>query len=76
MKVKLIPEWKKALSMLTVQSNLICGSIIGAYGMMYDQLKESVPAPLMTKIVIGMFVVNIALRLIDQGIRSSNETDA
>lgn len=68
MKIKLVRNWRKALKMLSVQANVLCGSMVAAYGAMFDQMKGVLDPALMTKIVVGMFVVNIVLRLVDQGL--------
>lgn len=76
MNIKLIEGWTKAYKMLSVQGNIIGGTIASTYVMMYDQLKEHVAPTTMGKIVVGMFVLNILLRLIDQGIASKGSSDA
>lgn len=70
MKIKLVKNWQKALKMLSVQANVLCGSLVATYSLMYDQLKDSVDPATMSKIVVGMFVANIVLRLVDQGLGS------
>lgn len=74
MKLKLVSNWRKALKMLSVQANVLCGATVSAYAAMYPQLKETLPPEAMAWIVGGMFFVNILLRLIDQGLEDGDET--
>ena len=62
----LIEDWRKAYKYLSVQANGIGLAIAGAYGAMYDQLKETFPPQWMAAVTGAVFAVGIICRVISQ----------
>lgn len=76
MKIKLVPEWRRALRMFSVQLNILGGSAGAIYATMYDQLKETVSPKVVMWITIAVFVLSVLARLIDQDLKMMEEDDA
>lgn len=64
--MKLIEEWKECWKWFSVQANVIGGSISVGYAAMYEQLKDTIPAPYMAGITAAVFVLGIVGRLANQ----------
>lgn len=62
----LIEDWRKAYKFLSVQANIIGGAMSTTYGMMYEQLKETIPPQYMAMITGAVFAAGIVLRVISQ----------
>lgn len=76
MKVKLVPEWRRALRMFSVQMNLLGTGLSTVYATMYDKLKESVTPKVVMYITITVFVLSVLARLIDQDLKALEEDNA
>lgn len=64
--MKLIEEWRSCWKYLSVQANTIGVAVASTYGLMYDQLKETLPPHVMSGVVAGVFVMGIIGRLVSQ----------
>jgi hypothetical protein len=65
--VRLIPNWKRAHRMLSVQLTTINAGIVGGWQILPPEWKAVIPQPLMLKAAVVLFVLTILARLIDQG---------
>lgn len=64
--MELIPDWKKAAKFFSVQANALGAAMASTYGLMYPQLRESIPPQWMAGITAAVFVVGIVCRVISQ----------
>lgn len=64
--MELIPDWKKAAKFFSVQANAIGAALASTYGLMYPQLRESIPPQWMAGITAAVFVAGILCRVISQ----------
>lgn len=64
--MKLIPEWRKAWRMFSVQAQAIGVALCATYVQMYDQLKETFPPAWMAGLTAAIFAVGILGRVIKQ----------
>lgn len=64
--MKLVDEWKSCWKWLSVQANTLGIAITSTYGLMYDQLKDTLPPKWMTVAVVAVFLLGIGGRLISQ----------
>lgn len=64
--MKLIPEWRKAWRMFSVQSMAVAAAIQGAWPMVPDDLKANLPQALVNWVSVALLVLGIAGRLVDQ----------
>ena len=62
----LIPEWRNALKLFSVQANVIGAALATTYASMYDKLKADVPPQYMAALTVGVFVAGIVCRVISQ----------
>jgi hypothetical protein len=73
MKLKLIPEWRKALHMFSIQLNLIGTTMSSVYAAMYDKLSATVTPKTMACLTIGVFVASALARLIEQELKEDSD---
>jgi len=64
--MKLIPNWRQAWRMFSVQAQGLALSILGAWQVMPEDLKAHLPGGLVYWLAMGLMVLGIAGRLIDQ----------
>ena len=64
--MKLIPEAKKAWRMFSVQAQAVALAVLGAWQVMPEDLKTNLPQSLVYWLSMGLMVLGIAGRLIDQ----------
>lgn len=71
--MKLIPEWRKAVKFFSVQANIIGAALASTYGLMYPQLRESIPPQWMAGVTAVVFVAGIICRIISQQPKDSDD---
>jgi hypothetical protein len=71
--MKLVEEWGSCWKWLSVQANTVGIAITSTYGLMYDELKDTLPPKWMTIAVIVVFALGIAGRLISQPANDDNK---
>ena len=64
--MKLIPEAKRAWRMFSVQAQAVALAVLGAWQVMPEDLKTNLPQSLVYWLSMGLMVLGIAGRLIDQ----------
>lgn len=72
--MNLIPEWRSALKLFSVQANVIGAALATTYASMYDQLKADVPPQYMFMLTAGVFVAGIVCRVISQQPKEDDAT--
>lgn len=72
--MNLIPEWRSALKLFSVQANVIGAAIAGTYATMYEQLKADLPPQYMFAVTAGVFIVGIVCRVISQQPKEDDAT--
>lgn len=72
--MNLIPEWRKALKLFSVQANAIGAAMGATYLSMYDKLKADLPPKYMIAVTVGVFVAGIVCRVISQQPKEENAT--
>lgn len=68
MKIRLVPNWRSALKMVSVQCGILGATLSTTYVSMYDHLKDNVSPTTMATITGVVFGLSVAGRLIDQGL--------
>lgn len=63
----LIHNWKKCWKLFSVQAMTIGLAISSTYGMMYEQLKDTIPPSCMAIITACVFLIGIFARIKKQG---------
>ena len=69
--MNLIPEWKKAHRMLSVQAMALATAIQGIWPTIPVDLKSTLPSNLVHWVSIALLVAGIFGRLVDQGHKDS-----
>lgn len=64
--MKLIPEWRRAWRMFSVNAMFVALALQGAWAAMPDDLKGNLPAWLLQGITMALLVLGIAGRLVHQ----------
>lgn len=64
--MKLIPEWRRAWRMFSVQAQAIGVALCASYVQMYDQLKETIPPAWMAGLTACIFAIGIVGRVVKQ----------
>ena len=64
--MKLIPNWRKAWRMFSVQAQAGSVAVLGTWQALPDDLRGKVPEPVVLGIVGALLVLGIIGRLIDQ----------
>ena len=72
----LIPEWRSAIKLFSVQANVIGAALATTYATMYDNLKADMPPQYMFALTAGVFVAGIVCRVISQQPKDENDTPA
>lgn len=66
MKPKLIPQWRRALRMFSVQAMVLAGAIQGAWAVLPVEMKAAVSDDWMRYITIALMVAGVVGRLVVQ----------
>lgn len=66
--MKLIPDWKSAWKMFSVQANIIGASIIGAYMALPEEFKSQIPSKAVLVAAGTVFVLGLIGRVVDQNL--------
>lgn len=66
--MKLIPDWKSAWKMLSVQANIVGASIIGAYMYLPEKFQAQIPATAILIAAGTVFVLGLIGRVVDQNL--------
>lgn len=64
--MNLIPNWRRAWRMFSVQSMALAAAIQGTWPLLPDDLKATLPTTLVHWVSVGLLLAGIAGRLIDQ----------
>ena len=72
--MELIPEWRSAIKLFSVQANVIGAAMATTYASMYDQLKADFPPQYMFALTAAVFVAGIVCRVISQQPKAPDET--
>jgi len=64
--MKLIPNWKKAWRMISVQAMTLAGSIQGAWLFIPEDMKASISPSIVQGATVALLVLGIAGRMVDQ----------
>lgn len=73
--MKLIPEWRKAWRMVSVQAMTLAATIQTAWVAMPPDLISQVPPAVVQGVTLSLLVLGIVGRLVKQDKVSGNETD-
>lgn len=66
MKIHLIPNWRRAWRMFSVQAQALAFAVLGGWQAMPDDLRAVVPASAVFGLAMVLLVAGIVGRLIDQ----------
>jgi hypothetical protein len=66
MKPRLIPNWKRAWRMFSVQAQAGALAVLGAWQAVPEDLKAAIPAPYVYGLAMALLVLGIVGRLVDQ----------
>lgn len=66
LRVRLIPNWRKAWRMFSVLAQAVTLALLGAWQIMPEDLKAHLPPSLVYWLAMGLMVAGIAGRLIQQ----------
>lgn len=64
--MKLIPNWRKGYKMLSVQAMSLSTAILGTWALLPDDLKAVLPTQVVIWVSVGLLVVGILGRFVDQ----------
>lgn len=68
--LKLIPEWRKAPRMLSMQAMSAATALLGAWQAVPEELREHVPTTVLVWLVLALLVLGMVGRLLWQpGVR-------
>lgn len=66
MKPRLIPQWRRAHRMFSVQAMVLASAIQGAWALMPDDLKAALPPQLVPIVSVALLLAGVAGRLVVQ----------
>ena len=66
MKIHMIPNWRRAWRMFSVQAQALALAILGAWQVMPEDLKTAIPPGAVFWCAMGLLVAGIIGRLVDQ----------
>lgn len=73
--MKLIPEWRRAWRMFSVQAQAIGVALCATYVQMYDQLKDTFPPIWMASLTACIFSIGLIGRVFKQkSVSGDNDT--
>jgi len=64
--MKLIPQWKRAFRMFSVQAMVLAGAIQAAWVALPADMMDAIPDPWVRGITIAFLVLGVIGRLVDQ----------
>ena len=64
--MKIIPNWRDALRMYSIQAQALNFAIIGAWQALPDDLQDALPGSVVLGVAMGLLVLGIVGRLIQQ----------
>ena len=64
--MKLIPNWRKAWRMLSVQANTINVAVLAGWSSLPDRMQDAIPVYVIVGLAIGLLVLGTIGRLIAQ----------
>lgn len=64
--MNLIPEWRKALRMFSVQAMLVAGAIQGAWVALPAEMQATIPDDWLRGVTVALMVLGVAGRLVVQ----------
>lgn len=64
--MKLVQNWKQSWRWFSVQSMVVAGSIQGAWSVIPDGMRSSIPANVVQAVTIALLVLGVVGRLVDQ----------
>jgi len=73
--MKLIDEAKHWYKMFSVQANLLAGAVVGAYQMLPDDFKHTIPQQWMLGAAMALVALGTVGRFVDQGLSDKDKTD-
>lgn len=62
----LIPEWRKAWRMFSVQSMALSTALLATWAVLPDDMRASIPSDIVTTIAIIVLVLGMIGRVVDQ----------
>lgn len=65
-KPRLIPNWKRAWRMFSVQAQALAVAVLGGWQALPDDLRASIPPWAVVTLATGLLLAGIVGRLIDQ----------
>lgn len=65
-KPRLIPQWRRAWRMFSIQAMTLAAAIQGAWPTIPDDMKATLPPTLVHWVSLALLVAGIAGRLVDQ----------
>lgn len=74
--MKLIPQWRRAWRMFSVQAMTLAGAVQAAWALMPEDLKAQLPAGLVPVVSIVLLVAGIAGRMVQQPKVTSSHASA
>lgn len=72
--MKLIPEWRKAWRMVSMQAMTLAGAIQGAWLYLPDDLRSAVDPKLMHGVTLALLALGVVGRIVKQDKVSGNAT--
>lgn len=66
-KLKLVPDWRKALGWLSVQIPLLNVAFISVWAQLPPKFQDALPAQYVLVIAVALIFVGVLGRMIDQG---------
>lgn len=66
-KLKLVPNWRKALGWLSVQVPLLNVTFISVWAQLPPKFQDALPAQYVLVIAVALIFVGVLGRMIDQG---------
>lgn len=64
--MKLVPEWRRAWRMFSIQAMVLAGAIQAAWAALPPEMMQSIPDPWMRGITLTLLALGIIGRLVDQ----------
>lgn len=65
-KIQLVADWRSARKWLSVKCMALAGALQGAWMYVPDEMKTSVPPGLVGKVTLGLLVLGLLGRLLQQ----------
>lgn len=65
-KFRLIPHWKKAWKLFSMQAMALSSTMLATYTALHDKLQDALPVELVVSVAVGILILGMVGRITSQ----------